>query len=454
MKTTYFGKIAVGVALGCLAPWLALSQSVYDPYTFTTIAGKAGVAGSTDGTNSAARFNGPGGVAADTNGNFYVGDYYNNTIRKVTPAGVVTTLAGRAGYGGSADGTNNAARFSGPIVVAVDNAGHIYVSDNLNYTIRKLTPVGTNWVVTTLAVRAGYAGSSDGTNSDARFKTPAGGSVDSVGNVYVADVLNFTVRRLTPVGTNWVVTTLAGKAGVAGTADGTNSAALLHSPWQATLDSAGNLNVGDQDNGTIRKLTPVGTNWVVTTLAGLPGVRGYADGTNRAARFWDTCGVIVDSAGNLYVGEYGNCTIRKVTPVGTNWVVTTLAGVGGTDANGNPLHPGSADGTGAAALFNRPVSMAMDTAGNLYVGDTINNTIRKGHRPLAITASGPGLGLSEGRFDLAITGPAGQAVVVEASPDLENWVPFWTNTFMLGPLHYSDTNCASSPQRFYRAHRP
>jgi len=252
----------------------------------------------------------------------------------------------------------------------------------------------------------------------------------------------------------YTFTTIAGKAGVAGTADGTNSAALLHSPWQATLDGAGNLYVGDQDNGTIRKLTPVGTNWVVTTLAGLPGVRGYADGTNRAARFWDPCGVVVDSAGNIYVGEYGNCTIRKLTPVETNWVVTTLAGEGGTDPNGNPLHSGSADGTGAGALFNRPVSMAMDTAGNLYVADSINNTIRKGYRSLAITASGAGLGFSEGRFDLAITGPAGQAVVVEASPDLENWVPFWTNTFMVGPLQFSDTNSASSPQRFYRAHRP
>src|SRR3974377_1456841 len=124
----------------------------------------------------------------------------------------------------------------------------------------------------------------------------------------------------------------------------------------------------------MRKLRPVGTNWVVTTLAGLPGVRGYADGTNRAARFWDPCGVAVGTNGNLCVAEYGNSTIRKVTPVGTNWVVTTVAGVGGTDGNGNPLHPGSADGTGAAAMFNRLGGMAMDSAGSLYVPDTFNHT--------------------------------------------------------------------------------
>ena len=130
----------------------------------------------------------PCGVAVDTSGTVYVADSGNNTIRKVTPAGVVTTLAGLAGNNtGSADGTGSAALFDGPVRVAVDTNGNVYVSDFFNQTIRKVTPVGTNWVVTTLAGLAGHAGSTDGTNSAARFNGPEGVAVDSAGNVYVAD---------------------------------------------------------------------------------------------------------------------------------------------------------------------------------------------------------------------------------------------------------------------------
>ena len=186
--------------------------------------------------------------------------------------------------------------------------------------------------------------------------------------------------------------------------------------------------------------------YTITTIAGKTGVVGSADGTNSAARFNQPLGMAVDGAGNIYVADCFNCTIRKVAPVGTNWVVTTLAGKTGV--------VGSADGTGSAARFNDPAGVALDSMGNLYVGDINNNTIRKGYRPMALASSGAGLGFSGGTFGFALTGPAGQAVVVEASPDLENWVPFWTNTFMLGPLQFCDTNCASRPQRFYRAHRP
>ena len=217
--------MAVGVAVGCLAPWLALSQSVYEPYTFTTIAGSVGASGSTDGTGSAARFNHPVGVAVGANGNVFVAEVGNNTIRAVKPVGtswVVTTVAGLAGSPGSADGTNSDARFNftsgyyvgcGP---AVDSAGNVYVPDAGNHTIRKVTPVGTNWVVTTLAGLAGVYGSADGTNSDAQFYCPLGLSVDSNGSIYVADTLNDMIRKVTPVGTNWVVTTVAGLAGGSG----------------------------------------------------------------------------------------------------------------------------------------------------------------------------------------------------------------------------------------------
>jgi hypothetical protein len=219
------------------------------------------------------------------------------------------------------------------------------------------------------------------------------------------------------------------------------------------VDSAGNVYLGDTWNHTIRKLTPVGTNWVVTTLAGLPGVRGYADGTNRAARFWDACGVAVDTNGNLYVAEYGNSTIRKVTPVETNWVVTTLAGVGGTDASGNPLHPGSADGTGAAAMFNRPVGMAMDSVGNLYVADGNNNTIRKGFPASSVTP--PILqppNLSAGQFGFGITGLPGLAVNIESSTNLSSWQLITTFVLVGGTNYYSASPNPAQGAQFYRAH--
>src|SRR6266704_7080 len=169
------------------------AQSVYTPYTFTTLAGAATI-GSADGTGSAARFANPYGVATDSSGNVYVADTDNQTIRKITPAGVVTTLAGLAGSGGSADGTGSAARFNIPFGVATDSSGNVYVADWGNHTIRKITPVG---VVTTLAGLAGSFGSDNGTGSAARFNGPSGVATDSSGNVYVADYYNNTVRKST-----------------------------------------------------------------------------------------------------------------------------------------------------------------------------------------------------------------------------------------------------------------
>jgi serine/threonine protein kinase/tetratricopeptide (TPR) repeat protein len=347
--------------------------------------------GSADGTGSAARFNGPCGVAVDSAGNVYVADWGNNTIREVTPVGTngmvaVTTLAGLAGSAGNADGTNSTARFNHPCGIAVDSATNLYVSDANSDTIRKVTPVGTNWVVTTIAGKAGVAGSVDGTNSAARFGADLGGpAVDSAGNVFVADYGNDTIRKVSPVGTNWVVTTLAGLAGSAGSADGTNSMARFKEPNDVKVDSAGNLYVADLLNDTIRKVTPVGTNWVVTTLVGKAGVEGCADGTNSGALFNRPYFLALDSAGNLYVVDTWNDTIRKVTPVGTNWVVTTLAG--------SPGLFGSANGTGSAARFWGPNGLAVDTADNLYLAEGANDMIRKlapvGTNWVVTTLAGP-----------------------------------------------------------------
>ena len=269
----------------------------------STAAGSPGSTGSTDGTRSAARFNTPDGVAADGSGNVYVADTRNHTIRKISAAGVVTTLAGTAGSTGSTDGTGSAARFKHPRGVAVDDSGNVYVADRDNSTIRKISAAG---VVTTLAGTAGSGGSTDGTGSAARFNQPRGVAVDSTGNIYVADTSNQTIRKISAAG---VVTTLAGTAGTSGSADGTGSAARFKNPRGVAVDASGNVYVADSNNETIRKISAAGA---VTTLAGTAGRTGSTDGTGSAARFSNPYGVAVDGSGNVYVADTSNSTIRKI----------------------------------------------------------------------------------------------------------------------------------------------
>ena len=392
------------------------------------------IGGFADGTGHSARFAGPSGVAADSAGNIYVADTGNSTIRKVTPAGVVTTLAG---WGpGSADGTGRAAQFNDPSGVAVDGVGNVFVADSGNDTIRKVTPAG---VVTTLAGLAGSPGTTDGTGSAARFSVPSGVAVDRAGNIFVAAFWNHTIRKVTPAGT---VTTLAGLAGSQGSADGTGSAARFSGPSGVAVDCAGNVYVADKWNNTIRKVTSAG---VVTTLAGLAGSWGSGvDGTGSAARFWNPAGVAVDSAGNVYVTDNLNNSIRKVTVAGE---VTTLAGQAGG--------PGSADGTGSAARFSAPFGVAVDGAGNVYVADSGNSTIRKGWL------------VPNGRFALEmlpwagsngpvlkLTGPPGDNYyVLERSANLVNWTPTALLASTNGTAFFADPTITNSGGRFYRALR-
>ena len=273
-----------------------------------TLAGLAGSPGSGDGVGSVARFSFSYALAVDSAGNIYVADGSNHTIRRITPAGIVTTLAGLAGNSGSTNGTGSAARFARPTGVAVDSAGTVYVADTGNNTIRKITPDG---VVTTFAGLAGTIGSTNGTGSAARFSTPTGVAVDSAGNVYVTELRNQTIRKITAAG---VVTTLAGSAGSSGSVDGTGSVARFNfddtSFPSIALDGAGNAYV--PDNSTIRKITPAG---VVTTLAGLAGSRGSADGIGIVARFKTPYGIGVDGAGNVFVADTYNNAIRIGRPM-------------------------------------------------------------------------------------------------------------------------------------------
>lgn len=314
----------------------------------TTLAGN-GTAGYVDGTGTAAEFNGPGAAAVDSSGNLYVADYYDCTIRKISPTGVVTTLAG-SGTAGYYDGTGAAAQFNTPRGIAVDSSGNVYVADYQNNRIRKISPAG---AVTTLA-GSGSTGSADGTGTAAQFSDPIGVAVDASGVVYVADTGSQKIRVISTAG---VVTTLAG-SGTAGFADGTGTAAQVNAPYGIAVDASGNVYVADDINNRIRKISSAG---VVTTMAG-SGTAGSADVAGTAAQFYYPTHLAVDTSGNVYVGD--SLRIRKVSPAG---IVTTLAGSSTS---------GYADGTGAAAQFELPDGVAVSAAGIVYVADQDANRIR------------------------------------------------------------------------------
>jgi sugar lactone lactonase YvrE len=368
----------------------------------TTLAGSAST-GNTDDTGSAARFDWPSGAAIDNSGTSYVADTGNSTIRTITPAGVVSTLAGSAGNSGSTDATGSNARFYAPQGVAVDTSGNTYVADTANHTIRKVTSGG---VVSTLAGLAGTNGLTDGTGTSALFNAPQGVAVSPAGVVYVADTWNHTIREVTAGG---VVTTLAGLPGYRGSIDGTSpgdgtNTARFYCPAGVAADASGNVYVADTRNHTVRKVTSAG---VVSTLAGLAGVWGSADGTNSDARFDQPEGITVDAGGNLYVLDTGNHSIRMVAPTGTNWVVTTVAGM--------PAVSGSADGNGNAAQFSYPTGIGINNVGAFAVADWGNNTIRAGGSsnivviPPAITNQPQGLTINEATSATFTVGVSGTA---------------------------------------------
>jgi len=382
----------------------------------TTFAGSPGVSGSADGTGANARFFQPSGIAADGAGNLFVADTSNETVRKIVIAtGAVTTLAGTAGMFGGADGTGADARFQEPTGIAADGAGSLFVADSSNHTIRRIA--ADTRAVTTLAGTAMMAGSADGTGSKARFLHPLGVAADGAGNLFVADTENHRIRTI--VIATGVVTTLAGSAMEIdpGSADGTGRAAKFDRPSGLVSDGAGDLFVADTDNQIIRKIVvataavttlagkasvfdatdgvgaaarftyPQGltsdgagnlfvvgsavrkiviASATVTTVAGAEQLIGATDGVGGAARFFTPKGVVTDGAGSAFVADSSNNSIRRVALA--TGAVTTLAG---------STSMGSANGTGPAAGFNGPSGITTDGAGNLFVADTFNSTIRK-----------------------------------------------------------------------------
>lgn len=239
----------------------------------TTLAGSTVNRGNTDGAASAATFSLPTGVALDGRSNVYVADATNHTIRKLAwdAAFAVSTFAGTAGSSGATDGTGTAARFNYPTGVTVDTSDNLFVADTTNNLIRKITPAGT---VSTHAGVMAVSGWQDGTGSDALFNQPRGLARDNRGNIYVADTGNSVIRKITREG---VVTTLAGLSTIGGLKDGTGSEAWFNQPRGLTVDSDGNVYVADTGNAAIRKITPDG---VVTTLALTAGTTSTSGGSS------------------------------------------------------------------------------------------------------------------------------------------------------------------------------
>lgn len=466
------------IAAGITTDTARAAADYSSPYAFSTLAGVSSI-GHQDGAGANARFYSPQDVAVDSAGNVFVTDEGNHTIRKISPAGIVTTFAGRAGEPGSADGTGEAARFDSPQGIAIDASDNLYVADTGNHTIRKITPAG---VVTTFAGLARVTGNVDGATGNARFNRPRGIASDPSNILFVTDAGNSAVRKITPGG---IVSTLAGNLlfpetedlnafvpltygavaadaagnvyvsaylfsqtetddtdfwrnsrtyyagrlqriapdgtvgplfdtmitryfdgrvdhsgvsslewdpagslvmslgwrirrynpvtrdavtlagdGTVGAADGPASAAKFSSTFSVALGRDGTIHIADSGNNVVRRLS----NGTVSTVAGLAleSATNNIDGSGAAARFAAPAGAAIDASGNLYVADPVAHCIRQITPAG---VVTTFAG--------SPGSWGTDNGTGTNARFNRPTAVAIDQAGNLYVTDSGNHTIRK-----------------------------------------------------------------------------
>ena len=294
----------------------ALILSLRAQDAVTTLAGLALVSGAANGTGTNAVFNDPAAMVADAVGNLFVADSQNHAIRKITPGGVVTTFAGQLGVAGSANRTGTAAQFNTPCGLAFDPSGNLFVSDTGNGTIRKITSAG---AVSTFAGVAGAGGFLDGVAGAALLNSPLGIAVAGNGTVYVADSGNHCIRKIS----SGVVSTFAGCPQVWGSADGQGTNAQFNGPVGLAFDPYGNLFVSDANNDTIRKIALDGT---VTTFAGAAGVDGAADGDAGSARFRSPAEMTFDRNGNLFVADSLNQTVRQIS---TNGIVSTVSGVAG-----------------------------------------------------------------------------------------------------------------------------
>lgn len=343
------------------------SSSVAYSQTITTVAGVIGSPGYVGDAGPAnnARFNQPRAVATDNDGNLYVADMRNHVIRKVSSNGIVNTVAGNGTAGtAGAGGPATAAQLAQPTGMTIDNDGNIYIADYNASVIKKVTTSG---IMTIFAGNGTEGFSGDGgPAAQAKLYRPTAVAVDKEGNLYISDASNKVIRKVTKAG---VITTVAGVPGRAGYAGdgGPATKALLTQPAGIAVDYSGNIYIADPSNSVIRKVNPSG---IITTFAGT-GVAGYSgdNGPATKAQFQigSPQGLAVDPAGNVYASDYQNHAIRKINNKG---IITTIAG------NGSPDYAGDG-GPAILAKIWYPIGIATDIAGNVFITDSYNNTIRE-----------------------------------------------------------------------------
>jgi len=329
----------------------------------TTIAGD-----STQGYNgdnipaTTAKLYGPYSTAIDVAGNLYIADLDNNRIRKVNAAGIITTIAGTgvAGYGGD-DSAATAAKLNGPAGVAVDASGNVYIADDYNARIRKVNAAG---IITTIAGTGGYGyGGDNGPATAAQLYAPHGIAVDVSGNVYICDDLNDVIRKVNSAG---IITTIAG-TGMPGYSGDGNAAtnAQLDRPYGIALDISGNIYFTEWNNNCVRKINTAG---IINTIAGGNATLGFSgdNGPATAADFHIPIGIAIDNSGNIFIGDSYNNRVRKISSSG---IITTYAGIGTEGYSGD-------NGPAIDAELYGPVGVTVDASGNLYIADYGNGHIR------------------------------------------------------------------------------
>jgi DNA-binding beta-propeller fold protein YncE len=325
--------------------------------TLSIFAGTGTDGAATAGPATSSNLNYPTGVAVDSSGNVYIADYSNNVVEKVTPSGTLSVFAGTGTDGAPTAGPATSSNLNGPTGVAVDSSGNVYIADNSNHRIEKVTPSGT------LSVFAGTGtkgAPTAGPATSSNLNDPTGVAVDSSGNVYIADQSGKRVVKVKPDGT---LSVFAGTGTAGAPTAGPATSSNLNNPAGVAVDSSGNVYIADKSNNLVEKVTPDGT---LSVFAGTGTQGSPTPGVATSSKLYGPTGVAVDSSGNVYIADRSNELVLKVTPSGT------LSVFAGTGTQGAPIA-----GPATSSNLNHAFGVAVDSSGNVYIVDSGNNLVEK-----------------------------------------------------------------------------